>query len=309
MKPMLAAPVDDVSQLEGLPFPLVCSPKVDGIRCLTLDIADGENQCVPSTRNLLRVKNEHVYSLIAKHCPPGLDGEITFGDTALTKFNRTASEIGRHWGKPTFTYWVFDYSKLKWRDPRMAKGDMTSYERRLADMMTVVNNLPEFVKRLPYSECFDIAAVQLYHDFCVDQGYEGICIRTRHSPYKFGRSTMREGWLIKMKTFVDAEAVILDMTEKIHNTNPHMANHTTHKRRHSWKEGMVGVGMMGSLMVRDCESNVEFEVGSGFDDATRDEMWANKDQYVGRKIKYKHQPYGAKEKPRAPIFLGMRDDL
>jgi hypothetical protein len=29
---------------------------------------------------------------------------------------------------------------------------------------------------------------------------------------------------------------------------------------------------------------------------------------VGKRVKYKHQPHGAKDKPRCPVFIGFRED-
>ena len=76
--------------------------------------------------------------------------------------------------------------------------------------------------------------------------------------------------------------------------------------RSSHKDGKVPAGTLGLFEVRDLVSGIEFECGSGLDDATRDAVWQSPDNYKGRIIKYKSQPHGMKEKPRSPIFLGFR---
>jgi DNA ligase-1 len=66
---------------------------------------------------------------------------------------------------------------------------------------------------------------------------------------------------------------------------------------------------MGTLVVRDLDTNVEFEIGTGFTAAHRQEFWEQTTSVVGRIVKYKHFPHGAKDKPRHPVFLGFRDPI
>ena len=134
-------------------------------------------------------------------------------------------------------------------------------------------------------------------------------LRDPAGPYKFGRSTTNEGWLLKLKQFHDSEAVIDDAEELMHNANEKTLTRNGKAVRNTRKEGKVGRGVLGSLLVRDIHTGVSFNVGSGFDDAERRTLWgdhANGD-LVGRVIKYQYFPTGSKEKPRFPTFLGFRD--
>jgi len=51
---------------------------------------------------------------------------------------------------------------------------------------------------------------------------------------------------------------------------------------------------------------VRFNVGSGFDAATRAAIWAARAGWEGRLVMFKFFPIGSKEAPRFPIFLGER---
>ena len=51
---------------------------------------------------------------------------------------------------------------------------------------------------------------------------------------------------------------------------------------------------------------MRFNVGSGFDAATRAAIWAARVGWEGRLVKFKFFPIGSKEAPRFPIFLGER---
>ena len=65
---------------------------------------------------------------------------------------------------------------------------------------------------------------------------------------------------------------------------------------------------LGALKVRDAENRV-FSIGSGFDAAERDKLWAMRDSLIGKLVKFKHFPVGEKELPRFPIYLGLRSKL
>jgi len=69
---------------------------------------------------------------------------------------------------------------------------------------------------------------------------------------------------------------------------------------------------MGTLIVRDIKTGVEFEIGTGFTAADRESIWFDYLDYPRAKwplVKYKHFPSGAKDKPRHPVFLGWRDKM
>ena len=63
-----------------------------------------------------------------------------------------------------------------------------------------------------------------YESKITDLGYEGLIIRDPFAPYKFGRSTVREGFLLKVKRFVDSEAVVIGIEEEMYNGNEAQTN-------------------------------------------------------------------------------------
>ena len=140
-------------------------------------------------------------------------------------------------------------------------------------------------------------------------GYEGIMLRNPGGIYKHGRSTLKEGHLLKLKRFVDSEAIVIDVKPLMHNENEAVRNKLGHLERSSKKAGKVATNMVGSLVVRDVKTGVEFEIGTGFDEKQRYDLWSDRHLIVAQKwvVKYKSQPIGVKEKPRFPVFLGFRD--
>jgi len=147
-----------------------------------------------------------------------------------------------------------------------------------------------------------------YEESCVTNGYEGIMLRRADGMdiYKFGRSTINEFYLMKLKRFEDAEAVIIGFEEKMHNSNAVERNNLGDIQRSSAKIGMVPTGMLGALLVHSKKFG-EFSMGTGFNDQQRIEIWNNRNEYKGLLAKYKYQKCGIKEKPRFPVFIGIRD--
>jgi DNA ligase-1 len=153
--------------------------------------------------------------------------------------------------------------------------------------------------------------LDLYESLRLAEGFEGVMIRDPQGPYKQGRSTEREGWLLKVKRFLDSEAEIIGFEEEMHNTNPAETSETGHMKRSSRQEGLVGKNTLGALKVRDIKSGVEFSIGTGFTAAYRAIYWDQREKLLGEIVSYKYQPTGVKDRPRFPVFKGFRhkDDL
>jgi DNA ligase-1 len=206
--------------------------------------------------------------------------------------------VGRESGEPDFTFAVFDYVSEGVDLPYACRMQELA---RLPDFARVDKVLPEELRHLD-----DLLA---YEERCVAEGYEGVMIRTPGSPYKCGRATEREGWLLKIKRFEDAEAVVIDTYEGMSNLNPAEKDAFGRTKRSSAQAGKVGRGELGGFVVKSLDTGIEFRVGynhvvGGIDRVT---LWEQRHTLPGRLIKFKHQPSGAKEAPRFPKFIGFRE--
>ena len=133
-------------------------------------------------------------------------------------------------------------------------------------------------------------------------------IRDISGLYKFGRSTAKEGILGKVKRFADAEAEIVGIEELHRNGNAAEINALGHTERSTAAAGLVPAGTLGALIVRAEGFAESFKIGTGYTAAQRDSLWADRASLPGRLVKFKHQPAGAKDAPRFPVFLGFRLD-
>lgn len=286
MKPMLAGTVKDTSRLV---YPIVASPKLDGVRAL---VVDGQLM----SRNGKLIPNLYTQQLFAHPAFNGLDGELIVGDpTRPDAFRVTSSAVMSSSGAPRVKFHVFDDFKADYGFYVRAR----MLKKRVADFPS---NFTVVEQRLLRNE----HELLQYEEECLSAGYEGVMIRTPDGPYKQGRSTDREGYLLKLKRFSDAEAQIIGFEEKMHNANDRDAA----GKRTSHKAGLEPMNTLGALVVRGINGpykEVEFNVGTGFDDAGREQAWAMRPQLLGAIIKYKFFPTGSKDAPRFPTFLGFRD--
>jgi DNA ligase-1 len=284
--PLLAATMKEINLLK---FPMLASPKLDGVRCL---IHDG----VAYSRSLKPLPNAALQTLVkSAQQLNGLDGELIMGDpTAPNAFRKTMSKVMSD-DEPIegLTFWVFDVYDV----------DLT-FERRYRALGSIKHRL---VKVVPHVLVKTAAELEQLEKLYLGQGYEGVMLRDVYGRYKHGRSTAREGILLKLKRFCDSEAVVLRINELQINVNEQTTSPTGHKVRSSKKEGKVTAATMGSLTVRDLKTGVEFDLGTGFNEQDRMDWWRYGIGYKGGVVKYKYFPTGSKDKPRFPVYLGVRD--
>jgi DNA ligase-1 len=288
MKPMLSG---KLASLDKLFFPCYVTPKFDGIRCL---IKDG----IAVSRTLKPIRNKHVQAML-KGLPDGLDGELMLEDTAT--FSEVSSAIMREEGEPNFRYLVFDY----FREGFKFRTD--GYLQRMKDLELQAATVSRFVSVILPEQIDSLEMFELFESKCLEAGFEGVMIRKGDGPYKFGRSTSNEGYLLKWKRFVDSEAEVLGYVEQTHNANEKEKDALGHSKRSQHKENLVPVGTLGALLVHDVKTKIEFSIGTGFSGADRAYIWGMRKKLLGKIVKYKYQEIGVLEKPRFPVFLGFRD--
>jgi len=303
---MLAASFDDVDLLDlgkalitnKIQFPLLASPKIDGIRFTAVD-------GVAQSRSGKALPNQYFQSLFASGELNHLDGEVVVGldpsctdTTNGTLFNRTQSAIMTSIGKPVISLHVFDYIK---------HPNTPFYDRALEAMDRVATYDPQgLIVRSVKQTCLNTPEeVIAYEEEALLNGYEGIMLRSPSAPYKFGRSTLKQQGLIKVKRFIDDEATVVGFEALERNTNPIVRDAFGLAKRSSHKAGKIPYNLLGRLLVRHKRFG-DFAIGSGFDVATREEIWLNQAKYRNKIVTFKYQPHGTMDAPRAPIFKGFR---
>lgn len=294
-KPMLSgkAPAD----LSQLSYPVLASPKLDGIRCI---IRNG----AAVSRNLKPIPNERVRELLSG-LPDGIDGELMVagGFNACQSF--FMSKRPETWTDDWFLF-AFDFDNNQPEYPQLG------FQARL-EVLTEWseeyghNNL-HVVEHVEIANAEQLAA---YEAKCLEDGFEGVMVREPNGPYKYGRSTTREGYLLKIKQFLDEEATVVGAVQRMHNQNELEQDNLGHAKRSHAKSGMVPAGDLGAL-VCVTDDGAEFQIGSGFTSEQRVQLWDRRDGLIGSTVTFKHQPDpGGRQPgqaPRFPVFIGFRHE-
>lgn len=287
-KPLLASPAD----LTKLRFPLLASPKLDGVRAIVID-------GVVMSRSLKPIPNRYVQSLFAQY--EHLDGELIVGPpTSHSVYRDTVSHVMSH-DRDDFDvkFYAFDHIEAP-HEPFHARHD------RLSRAMLLACNRVEHLEQV---EVHDSSELSQWEDAYLQLGYEGLILRDPAGKYKFGRSTTREGILLKLKRYEDCEAEVIGFEERMHNGNEATVSELGYTKRSTHAANKTGLGDLGALVCRAPGWSETFAIGTGFDAADRVEIWNNRPAYLGATVKFKHFAIGAKDRPRHPVFLGWRSPL
>jgi DNA ligase-1 len=300
-KPLLAVEADRAK----IRFPVMESPKLDGIRCVKL----GGRAL---SRNLKPIPNLHVRALVEELLLDGMDGELILRDPTAP-FREVTSAVMKRSGTPDVRFALFDIctgEPYEYRLKRCRAFCDTLQDKRARDFVSVV----------PTSMARDMVWLEEAHKGHVEAGYEGTMIRDPNGPYKFGRSTVREGILLKLKDFTDEEAGVIGWEPLRKNTNELKEDELGYAKRSSAKEGLVDLELLGALTVAT-EDGAIFSIGSGFTLAERAALYCRASAalvsaypgLIGQLVTFKHQPPpgGRKpgEAPRFPVFKGFRDPI
>lgn len=193
-----------------------------------------------------------------------LDGELWMDRKS---FQKTVSIVRRqdksdHWKQ----------IRLLLFDAPQASGD---FETRLAFLKSEVSSkTTPHVAVLEHQVCEGLKHLKKELARIESLGGEGLMLREPGSRYEVGRSST----LLKVKTFHDAEATVLD----------YQAGRGRHK------------GRLGALLVQ-LDDGTEFSVGTGFSDAQREDP-----PPVGSTITFRYQELSDGGVPRFPSFVRMR---
>lgn len=300
VKVMLAA--SEIPTIEQIRFPVMVSAKLDGVRCVVLG-------GVAYSRKLVPIPNPFVQQWASEHRESleGLDGELIVGAPVPLGpgddvFNRTSGALRRGSQEPDFSFWVFDSVHMP------DKTAICRYEALGVDYG--FNRLGPRVSIVQQFLVLNDTRLLSLAEYSASAGYEGLILKDPHGMYKHGRSTIREGTLLKWKEFGDAEAEILEVIQGSTNNNEAQKDALGRTKRSSSKAGLVPKEAVGSFRVRSTSGTFgEFCCGTGsLTDLELAGLWGNREFLVGKIFTYKYQKTGSINAPRFPQFKGWRDD-
>lgn len=179
-------------------------------------------------------------------------------------------------------YHVFDVVDLAAWQTQVSKTD---YRRRLADLqLTIGDTVGTPFRYVKSTTAQDEAALRQFYNECLDEGYEGVMLKSLDTPYMWKRTDS----ILKMKPVATEEGVVVGW---------HKANEKTKR-----------AGLFGGFLVLT-PNGVITKVGGGYTDDIKAQIQADgPDTYVGRIVEAEHQPpMTADGKMRFPVFSRFRD--
>ena len=278
-KPMLASDAD----LTKIKFPVVCQTKVDGCRMMHIT---GK----ATGRSLKCYKNEHTTKYYSRQRFSGFDGEAFVGTDMYAQdlCRKTTSALNSIKGEPTISWMLFDLI-----DP---VTEFLPYMQRLEHLereCALIGEPQVFV--VPWKLCNSLEELLEFEKEELAKGAEGIILRDPNGLYKQGRSTVKEGGLLRIKRFVDEEAIVVAIKEGNKNNNAAKVNELGHTERSSHQENMEPNGQVGTLVCVKEIGGEEFNVSPG--NMTEEDCihyFQNQQEVVGKTICFKHFPKGRK---------------
>lgn len=272
-KPMLAKKYADFKN--RIKFPVLCSRKIDGARLI-------------ATKDRLITRNGKVYSncqhiskmlepLFAAHPRWIIDSEIYSHDAPFERIMHvvrqtkpTQADIEE--SEKTVKIYVFD---------GVADDPKEGFKSRFSAIRAEITKLIPDLKYIVFVDNFEAGnhdEIMKFHEQFVSESFEGVMIRIPDAPYENKRSS----YLLKYKSFTDAEFVIEDVVEG---------------------KG-VRAGLAGNLLLKLADGRT-FGAGLRGNEAYYRQLLKDKKQVIGRKATIRYQELSSDGIPRFPVCVSV----
>lgn len=230
---------EGIKILERVTYPVRVEPKLDGLRCIAVKKA-GEVTFYTRNGTVLESMPKIKAALeAAKYDNVVLDGEgmaADWNESASVMMSKTQKDDSN------LFYNIFDAMPL---DHWVAQASDMVYADRVKLVKKVVDAVgATCVRQVPHINAEDETGLKQYFAQCMNEGYEGVMLKTLDSTYEWDRSAN----ILKLKPCVTYEGVIVGSYDG---------------RRGTKREGQFG-GFYVLL-----PNKVITRVGGGFNDAVR----------------------------------------
>ena len=283
---MLASPNKMIDRIN---FPCIAQTKMDGMRAMII-VKDNETIVYSRNGKVMEGLGKHFEPMVA-HNEMVYDGELAVLGEDGKPLDRKAGNGILHKAvvgtispeeikRVRITLWDI-ISTHAWEDG----FDATPYHARLAEL-----------KSLPINDLFSVVethtldnmdqAQTLFQEMLA-KGEEGIILKNNDHPWENKRSTQ----IVKMKEVLEIDLKVI-----------------------GWAEGTGKyVGMMGALQCENKDGSIKVDVGTGYNDAQRTDLWIKKDKVVGKIISVQYNAViDRKDKDVKslflPVFVELRPD-
>ena len=255
--------------------PYIVQPKYDGIRCRAIPVSNDRYLLLSSEENVI-FSVPHINKMFTRLSPmlkgAELDGELYChgmpfegADPSISSITSRTKNLHK------------DYEKIQFHCFDIV-NDKCQMQRTL-DIENLIGKDPHLVIA-PFFLCNNLSDIMEVFESLVRENYEGIIVRHKLNRYQRKRST----FVMKFKPKQEDKYEITGFEEEISiNGEPK--------------------DTLGALICKSGDGN-SFNVGTGFTDERRKELWEGRQLLIGQvaRVKYQHITSGRKV-PRFPVFI------
>jgi DNA ligase-1 len=293
-KPMLAP--NEKIDISTVKYPLLVSYKLDGIRCI---FKDGQmySRALKQFPNIqLRERFRH----IAKYTlETGLvfDGELLAKSITFNELSGITRQLDKNLPDDLFFYCFDCVIDNDFNEP---------FKKRVINTRRL--SLTNYVQLLSQRLIVDHNDIQKLYEEALDFGCDGLILRDPNGRYKFGRGTIKEGLIYKMKPFQTFDAKITGVIQATE------VREGAEKKINELGRSVTSKKLADRVLIEKAAAFVvmyegkELKVTIAMTDEEKMDVWKNQSKYLGRMIEYKGMLVGAKDLPRHPVYIRMRDD-
>lgn len=282
-----------------LPYPLLASYKLDGIRC----IFNSGNMLSRSLKQFPNKQLKDIFEVIKQYAKCNnliLDGELLSKSVTFNELSGLIRQLDCKLPDDLYFY-CFDLIT--------GENFLEPFNHRIDNLKNCIDlSLPNF-KVIEQRMVFNEKEVDALYEDALTWGCDGLILRNPDSPYKFGRATLKQGMAFKLKPFVTFDAKIIDVLQGtvVDPKAEKTINELGYSRTSKLKEDRLPSGRASDFVVL-YGTGLHLKVSIAATQEEKQAIWEHKADYIGRWIEYKGMLVGAKDLPRHPVFLRYRDD-
>lgn len=315
-KPSKAVNAKD--HMEKITFMKLLSDKRDGIRCL---FKEGNMMSIAfnlTPNKQLQEKFSHMKAYSLKNNII-LDGELyghnlTFGEinrvykTEDFSDEKTVKKIMKEKDFCTAEYWIYVkdlIESIEFYCFDVYQDQTTPFHAR----NIIIQSLGHlsFFNPVEQTEVYTIKEVEDRFEAALKNNYEGLILRDPNAVYKFGRSTLNDQVMLKIKPFdpFDGKIVGVEQATEVdpnaEKTKDKLGRSVTSKK----KEDRIPVEKASAFIVEYEDTTVKVSIAAT--DEKKKYYWEIRDSLIGDWICYKGMTVGMKDVPRHGIFQRFRE--
>ena len=289
---MLADKFDTDEEVKAnVPFPCLAEAKYDGERTIAIVTEKGVNYYSRSGKEAKHVDGLFDEDLLKMRAVMGYN-IVVDGERYATNFTETvnAKKSGNDAAKASLRFYAFAWMSLPAWHNQAGVVDMQTMRTQLANLIEKAGTTKVSLSKGIIAHTADEA--EAFYKQMVKEGFEGLILKNLNACYEWDRS---KHW-VKWKPFFDFDGKIVGFYEG--------------------KKGTRLEGTLGGITISGVDEHgrqVETNVGSGFSDQMRAEIWSNQRKYLGKTVTVKYQEISKAKGSdtwalRFPTFERFRDD-